>query len=227
MSTYLAINIMVIIFPLLLSFERKLQFYKNFKSVIPSIILSALPFIIWDDIAALRGDWGFNPEHLIGIYIFSLPLEEMLFFFTIPYAIIFLFETGKFYLTDKTISVNKYLIYSIVFLSALSAFIFRGQYYTFTVLLFVPIILIMLISIKNSLINSRFFWLFMLITYIPFFVVNYLLTSLPIVTYAPSAIWGMRITTIPAEDFIYSFALIGLNLFLYTKIKELWQRKVQ
>jgi hypothetical protein len=58
MSTYLAINILVILFPLLLSFEKKLQFYKDFKSVIPAIVISALPFIIWDDIAALRGDWG-------------------------------------------------------------------------------------------------------------------------------------------------------------------------
>ncbi|MDX9925042.1 MAG: lycopene cyclase domain-containing protein [Ignavibacteriaceae bacterium] len=227
MSTYLAINILVILFPLLLSFEKKLQFYKDFKSVIPAIVISALPFIIWDDIAALRGDWGFNPEHLIGIYIFSLPLEEVLFFFTIPYAIIFLYETGKYYLTDKSISVNKYLIYSIAFISVAFAFVFRDQYYTFTVLLFVPIILLMLTLIKNSLINSRFFWLFMLFTYIPFFVVNYLLTSLPIVTYSSEAIWGFRITTIPVEDFLYSFALIGLNLFLYTKLKSVWQKKEQ
>jgi lycopene cyclase domain-containing protein len=227
MSTYLAINILVILFPLLLSFEKKLQFYKDFKSVIPAIVISALPFIIWDDIAALRGDWGFNPEHLIGIYIFSLPLEEVLFFFTIPYAIIFLYETGKYYLTDKSISVNKYLIYSIAFISVAFAFVFRDQYYTFTVLLFVPIILLMLTLIKNSLINSRFFWLFMFFTYIPFFVVNYLLTSLPIVTYSSEAIWGFRITTIPVEDFLYSFALIGLNLFLYTKLKSVWQKKEQ
>jgi lycopene cyclase domain-containing protein len=227
MRTYLAINILVILFPLLLSFEKKLQFYKDFKSVIPAIVISALPFIIWDDIAALRGDWGFNPEHLIGIYIFSLPLEEVLFFFTIPYAIIFLYETGKYYLTDKSISVNKYLIYSIAFISVAFAFVFRDQYYTFTVLLFVPIILLMLTLIKNSLINSRFFWLFMFFTYIPFFVVNYLLTSLPIVTYSSEAIWGFRITTIPVEDFLYSFALIGLNLFLYTKLKSVWQKKEQ
>jgi lycopene cyclase domain-containing protein len=170
---------------------------------------------------------GFNPEHLIGIYIFSLPLEEVLFFFTIPYAIIFLYETGKYYLTDKSISVNKYLIYSIAFISVAFAFVFRDQYYTFTVLLFVPIILLMLTLIKNSLINSRFFWLFMFFTYIPFFVVNYLLTSLPIVTYSSEAIWGFRITTIPVEDFLYSFALIGLNLFLYTKLKSVWQKKEQ
>ncbi|MFA7288582.1 MAG: lycopene cyclase domain-containing protein [Melioribacteraceae bacterium] len=227
MSTYLAINILVILFPLILSFEKKLKFYKDFKSVIPSIVLSAFPFIIWDDIAALRGDWGFNAEHLIGVYIFSLPLEELLFFFTIPYAIIFLFETGKYYLTDKSIMVNKYLIYVVALLSTLFAFVFQDQYYTFTVLLFMPIILLLLILVKNSLLNSRFFWFFMLWTYIPFFVVNYLLTSLPIVIYSPSAIWELRITTIPAEDFIYSFALIGLNLFIYTKIKELWQKKGQ
>ncbi|KUO63734.1 hypothetical protein APF79_00570 [bacterium BRH_c32] len=227
MSTYLAINILVILFPLLLSFEKKLQFYKNFKSVIPAIIISALPFIVWDDIAALRGDWGFNPEHLIGIYIFSLPLEELLFFFTIPYSITFLYETGKYYLTDKSISVNKYQIYTIAFISVAFAFVFRDQYYTFTVLLFVPIILLMLTLIKNSLINSRYFWLFMLFTYIPFFVVNYLLTSLPIVTYSPDAIWGLRIITIPVEDFLYSFALIGFNLFLYTKLKSVWQKKEQ
>ena len=77
---------------------------------------------------------------------------------------------------------------------------------------------------KSDLLSSRNFWLFMILGYIPFSIVNYILTSLPIVTYGKNAIWNFRITTIPVEDFFYSFSLIGLNLLIYTLAKRQWKK---
>ena len=70
--------------PLLLSFDKRLQFYKQWKYVFPSILLVALVYIVFDVNFTNRGIWGFNPEYLSGIYLFSLPLEEILFFVVIP-----------------------------------------------------------------------------------------------------------------------------------------------
>lgn len=39
-----------------------------------------------------EGIWGFSAEHLSGIYILSLPVEEWLFFVIISYASVFTYE---------------------------------------------------------------------------------------------------------------------------------------
>jgi len=59
-----------------------------------------------------------------------------------------------------------------------------------------------------------------LISFIPFFIVNYILTSLPVVEYNPEAILGIRVLTIPVEDFFYSFAMISGWIIIYCLLKE-------
>ncbi|MEZ4824024.1 MAG: lycopene cyclase domain-containing protein [Ignavibacteria bacterium] len=54
----------------------------------------------------------------------------------------------------------------------------------------------------------------------PFFIVNYILTSLPVVEYNHDAIIGSRILTIPVEDFFYSFAMISGWIIIYSLLKK-------
>jgi len=51
--------------------------------------------------------------------------------------------------------------------------------------------------------------------------VNYILTSLPVVTYNSEAIWGKRILTIPVEDFLYSYVLLSLCLYVYFLVQKI------
>ena len=99
MPLYLYLNIFTILFPLLLSFDRKVTFYKNWPYLWPAIILNAALFIIWDELFTQAGIWGFNEEYLVGIYLFNLPLEEVLFFITVPYACVFIYECLNAYIT--------------------------------------------------------------------------------------------------------------------------------
>lgn len=222
MSDYLLINIATIFFPLILTFEKKLKFYRNLPALFISIVTVGLLFIAWDIIATARGDWSFNEEHILGVYIFNLPLEEILFFITVPYSIIFLYETAKFYLGDKEITYycNLYTYAALFFSVASLAFV--GQYYTLTIMLFVGLFFVTAKLLNPSLLKSRLYWRFIAFTFIPFFIVNYFLTSIPIVLYNDSAIWGTRIITIPVEDFFYSFSLLSFNLLIYVTVKEKW-----
>ena len=66
-----------------------MRFIKWWKTVFLSIIIVAIPFIIWDVIFTQKGVWGFNALYHLEINLFVIPIEEVLFFICIPYACIF------------------------------------------------------------------------------------------------------------------------------------------
>ena len=225
MSEYLIINILIVIVPLIMSFEKKIKFYKKFNQVAISIMLVGIPFLIWDSIAISRGDWMFNHKYIIGINFFNLPIEEILFFITVPYSIIFLYETFIYYLKGKPSKFKNAYLVGLSPVLILTGFIFFQQNYTFTVFIFLAIIFSLIGFSKLNFIRNKNFIYFILISFIPFLIVNYFLTSLPILVYNPSAIWGERFLTIPLEDFVYSVSLVLSYLFTYELAKEKWLRK--
>lgn len=221
-SAYLLINIVVIIVPLILTFEKKMKFYKKLPAVAIAILLVGSIYIAWDVVATARGDWDFNSKYLTGFYVFNLPIEEVLFFITIPYAILFLFETAKFYLSDRVLVYNcrLYAFAGVFFIIA--SLNFTGQQYTMYTLFYFGLFFLIARLMNASILTSKIYWQFILLSFIPFFAVNYVLTSLPIVTYSSSAIWNIRITTIPVEDFFYSFSLLSFNILVYETVNEKW-----
>lgn len=226
MSVYLLINILIIAVPLLLSFETKLKYYKQFPAIIISIILTGGIFILWDIAATARGDWAFNPAYITNVKIFNLPLEEILFFITVPYACLFIFETVAYYMPEKYLNINDNYFYSAAVISLTGAIYFAGNNYTFSVLLFTGIFLILALNFNKEILRSRIYWTSIGISFIPFLVVNYFLTSLPVVTYNSNAILGLRFITIPAEDFFYSFSMISYFILSYSAAKNfLLERK--
>lgn len=219
MSTYLIINILIIAVPLILSFDKNLKYYRKIPHLLFSISIVSTAYIIWDVIATARGDWAFNPEHLIGVKIFGLPIEEILFFITVPYSCIFIYETVRFYIKEKHLTINKNVFLITAFFLILFGIIFNHQHYTLTVSIFTGMFFILAVYLNNKLLESFHFWLTMLISFIPFLLVNYFLTSIPVVTYNDLAFFGERFITIPLEDFLYSFSMIA-NWILFYEISS-------
>ena len=89
---YLGLDLFSLLGPLALSFDKRVAFFKKWKALFPAIFLMMLVFIPWDILKTAKGVWGFNPDYIIGIYFFNLPLEECLFFICIPYACVFIYE---------------------------------------------------------------------------------------------------------------------------------------
>lgn len=208
-----------------MSFENNIRFYKKLPNIYFSVLFVSTAYIIWDIFATQRGDWAFNPQHLLGVYIFGLPVEEILFFITVPYSSIFIYETVRFYFKDQQLGINKLLFVIPCIVSITAAFIFYSHNYTFTVFAFTAAFFICAILFYPSLLNSKNFWLTLLISFIPFFIVNYFLTSIPIVTYNDFAFSGKRFITIPYEDFIYSFSMISLWILFYELSFKILSRK--
>jgi lycopene cyclase domain-containing protein len=62
MSLYFILLLLSVSVPLLLSFDKRLQFYKSWKYVFPSIIVVAGIYIAVDVYFTKMGYWGFNPD---------------------------------------------------------------------------------------------------------------------------------------------------------------------
>ena len=86
------INLGVIFIPLLLSFERRVAFVRCWSAVAWAALISAPGFIWWDHIFVVRGVWGFNGHYLLGPRLWGLPIEEILFFFCVPFSCLFIYE---------------------------------------------------------------------------------------------------------------------------------------
>jgi lycopene cyclase domain-containing protein len=102
--TYFLILAASIAGPLALSFDKKVAFYKQWKYLFPAMLLPAAFYIAWDIFFTSKGVWSFNENYITGIKLSNLPIEEVLFFFIVPYCCLFIYECIRAYfpvLRDK------------------------------------------------------------------------------------------------------------------------------
>jgi lycopene cyclase domain-containing protein len=212
MDFYVLLNLLVVAFPLLLSFDKKVAFYKQWPAVFSSIALVVLSYGLWDVWMTARGVWSFNPAYVGTYKILGLPPGEWLFFICVPYACIFILACVRSYIKDKVLNVPRWKWLAGAGTFVVSALFFTGKTYTFTVFLSVALALALAAWLIPDTLKSRNFWLAMLITYLPFIVANGILTGWPVVLYDDTQNLGIRIGTIPLDDFFYSFSMLLLAL---------------
>jgi lycopene cyclase domain-containing protein len=100
-----------------------------------------------------------------------------------------------------------------------SSFFIYPKAYTFSVCFILGLVLpITLQFLDNNRMDKLV--LAFLISLLPMFVVNGFLTALPVVIYNDSQNLGIRLGTIPVEDFAYNAILLAINVSLYE-----WQVK--
>ena len=227
-SLYLWLNIGSVAIPLLYSFHPKLQLYKKFHWLLLSLMLTMGVFIPWDVIFTINGVWGFNSDYFLGFEIFSLPLEEWLFFICIPFACVFTHYALLLYFPNlklnkvatKAISISLVLI---LFILALANY---DKWYSL-VNFSLAIPLTWLVYKYNPQLLQHFFLTF-LVMLIPFFIVNGVLTGSwidnQVVWYNDAENLGIRMGTIPVEDSIYAYSMILMNLFFFEYLCSIFKK---
>jgi lycopene cyclase domain-containing protein len=219
MSTYLIVDLLAWSMPLVLSFDKKVNFWSKWKYLFPSMLLTMLIFIPWDIFFTGMGIWGFNPYHIMNIYLFKLPLEEWLFFIVVPYCSVFTYEVLNTYI--KTDYLNKYSNYISTFIVSiliiLSFFNF-ARTYTFVCFILASFFIVLFQFLIRVNFMGRFYRSYLVIL-VPFLLVNGILTGSfiegEVVWYNNSENLGVRLFTIPVEDIIYGFLLILLNIYFF------------
>lgn len=224
MSTYFTVLAGAIILPFLLSFDKKVAFYKRWKYIFPAMILTGILFIVWDVYFTRHGIWGFSPEHLAGLHVLSLPVEEWLFFLVIPYASVFTFDVIKAYFPGiKATRTAEVMNYFLIAISIMAVIVFHGRAYTMATFSLMALLLAIHQGVLKSAWMSKFYVSYALVL-MPFVIVNGLLTGTAIsgevVWYNDAENMGIRMGTIPLEDVFYGFDLVLMNVTLY----QLFQR---
>jgi lycopene cyclase domain-containing protein len=215
MDFYTILDLAVLAGPLLLSFDRKVAFYKKWPSAFSAIGIVVLIFGIWDIWKTASGVWSFNPTFAGTWRFIGLPLGEWLFFVFIPYACIFILACVRAYIKDVELRIPSANWYVLAVIFIVLAAVFRDRTYTGIVFLSVAVMIVFGNLFVPENYKSRNFWIAMLLTYIPFLIANGILTGKPVVLYNDAENMGIRVGTIPLEDFFYSFSMLLLGFFAY------------
>lgn len=223
MSLYLFLELLIIIFPLILSFDKKMRFYRRWKSVFISIILVGTVFVTWDIYFTRSGVWGFNPEYHASIVLFNLPLEEWLFFIVVPYASIFIHYSLEFVHPRLVLSSHLTRVIAVILIVTLIlvALFNSDKIYTFTTCIITAFVTGY--AATGKMIILRRYFISFLIIIIPFLIFNGIWTGMfikdEVFWYNDSYNLGIRIFSMPIEDLVYGFTLLLLVLLCIQKVE--------
>lgn len=218
--TYLLINFLTVIFPVALSFDKRVAFHKSWKFIWPGMAITGLVFLFWDVLFTLNGVWSFNPERIIGINFFGLPLEEILFFLTVPFSCIFIYACLNHYVKWEPDNRLTRIISNLLIIASAFTLIFNYDklYTAVTFSLLFVVIAYLQFKLKAQWL-SRFYMAYV-VSLIPFYIVNGVLTAIPVVLYNDAENLGIRVTTIPFEDHFYSMTLLVMNIGFFEYFKN-------
>jgi len=210
--TYLIINFLTIVLPVALSFDKRVAFYKSWKFMWPGMGITGLFFLVWDVLFTVKGVWSFNPKYVMGLALFGLPIEEVLFFLTVPFACLFIYACLNHYLNYMLSDMLSEVISGALGVLSILILVFNWHklYPLVTFSLLLVLVILFEYVLRRRWLNR--FYIMYAVALIPFYLVNGALTSIPVVLYSKTQTMGDRVWTIPFEDHFYLMALLLMNI---------------
>ena len=215
---YLLFNLIVIVGPVGSQFSRQIRHISQWRLKLFTNGIVLIPYIIWDVLVTGK-HWWFNEVYTLNLRLFGLPIGEWLFFITVPYGCLLVWETlpdAKLSTRLRSLRHVRTVLYTAL---PIGVWVFNtGKQYTGLVLFCVG-----LVGLTDTLLRTEV--LMQLKTYIYLGIVSGLilifngyLTARPVVLYGEAYQMGYRIMTIPVEDFGYGFTLMLFNTMVYEKV---------
>ena len=221
--TYFYLHIFTVVPVFCLSFNRKVHYYTSWRKLAPAVTIIALIFILWDVVFTARGVWGFNEDYLSGLFFLGLPVEEWLFFFTVPFACVFVYECLNTYIEkDLLAKAEKWITPGLIAFFFIVGFWKFWHMYTATTFILAGGFLLYHYLFLDGTYRSRFYLAFLVIS-VPFLLVNGVLTGgfteVPVVQYNPAEYFGVRIGSVPVDDSAYNFLMLFSMLTIFEGLR--------
>ena len=217
---YVLFNLVIIVGPVLSRFSPQIRqlCHWRLKLLVCGIVM--IPYIIWDAIVT-GSHWWFNETYTLDFRFLGLPLGEWLFFITVPFGCLLVWET-LLHENSWLAQLRPLRSVRMVFYVSLPCgiWIFSiGKQYTGLVLLCLGLVGLTDMLLNVNLLLQPKTYLYLGIVAGLILVFNGYLTARPVVQYGEMYQSGYRILTIPIEDFGYGFTLMLFNVMLYEKLK--------
>jgi len=222
---YFYVHIAIIIFPLILSFDKRVAYWRLWGVVLLAATIVAIPYLFLDHLFTSWGVWGFNETYIQErLKVGTLPLEELLFFITTPFSCLFIYVCIKEYFSfqkiDKTILKAGVAIFSLSFIVLFYVYASNIYIGLYSLLSIAALLIAYLVSKKDIV--------YMIVSYmisiIPFVIINGALTGSftksPVVLYNDAEHIGIRLGSIPATDLVYAFSHLFFCFILFDVLKR-------
>lgn len=216
-TEYFLFNSIIFLCPFIVTYLKNEKGYlPKIKPYLFVLLFVSIPFIVWDHYVS-GYFWSFNPAYITGVKIGNLPVEEILFFLSVPYACLFIWV-----IIDKKIKEKRpvHAMFPFLFMALFPLgiwYVTNGLFYTGIVYMLFGAIVVADMILGTSLFRKKKFYQFLLITLGLTLVWNGYLTARPVVTYNQEVKTHIQVFTIPLEDFMYALCLLGLCVVVYEK----------
>lgn len=218
--TYLLINLVLLLLPVLLFSIKELKFAANSKFIILAVLINVFAFSVPTEFLTQFKVIVFNPLYLSGMTLWELPVEELLFSLALPLAGIAIYTFLNTRYPDN--SADKYsLAVSNIMLGICIAMLYFGHKKLYTVFTFsILLVFILYIEYVSKIRFMYRFYRAYLVSLIPFYLAFGFLTSLPVIQYNISETLNFSLVHIPFETHFYFMGMLLLSIFLYEVFKS-------
>jgi lycopene cyclase domain-containing protein len=97
--------------------------------------------------------------------------------------------------------------------------------YTLLALISVFFTVFLDVFLKTKLLKNKKFWIFWAIMFVITIIINGYLTYRPIVLYKEQFNSGIKLFTIPIEDFLFGFSLLSSNIIIWEFLTKKYNTK--
>ena len=222
--TYALVLFFTVIICFVASFDKRIQFHKQFLPFLKTAVLVGIPFIAWDIWFTAKGVWWFDTNYTLGINLAGLPLEEWLFFICIPFSCVFTYYCfDKFFELKWLSALNNSIVFVTIIVCSVIVLLHYDKIYTLVTGVATILTLIHLHFVARVEWIGKASFVFTVLM-LGFFPVNGVLTGTgiesPIVNYNPGDFLGIRMLTIPIEDAVYGYTQFLLGLYFFKKFQN-------
>lgn len=217
---YLGFNLFILVPCLVISLLKKAGPTEKWRNLLVGYGVVSVIFIVWDILASAAGHWSFSSQYTLSSRILGLPFEEYLFFFTVPFGCMLVWD-GVAHIKQRAherLTLVYFAVWALLSCALLITNWDRG--YTRLAALSVLVTSALLLNFGRGIVRERRFMLYQLASLALFVVFNLYLTALPVIIYGEQAVTGWRFITIPIEDFFFNFALLNSFVLVYEKAER-------
>ena len=216
---YLLFNLIVTAGPVVSQLNHQIKHISQWRLKLLTNGIVMIPYITWD-VLVTGTHWQFNKAYTLDFRLLGLPIEEWLFFLTVPFGCLLVWETlpdAKLSRQLRSLRHVRTVLYAAL---PVGVWVFStGKQYTGLVLCCFGIVGLADTFLGTNLLLQSKTYVYLAIVSGLILVFNGYLTARPVVLYGEIYQMGYRILTIPVEDFGYGFTLMLFNAMLYEKLR--------